>query len=136
MSEPIDTNAMRAMAARIQRIVGRLCSEGTHPRMSVPVQPDDEDMQIVEGVKALIAQADEIDRLRAEVDRADARAKARGDLLRKAVAALEPFYRAVFNDNGDMTISGCYPTYDEIERGYFVYRRIDAELGEKADATG
>lgn len=73
MTNPIDTAAMRELAERIQRIVGKLCSESRHPRMSVPVQADDEDMQIVEGVKALIAQADEIDRLRAEVRRLTAK---------------------------------------------------------------
>jgi hypothetical protein len=37
-------------------------------------------------------------------------------------AALKPMSGAVYNDNGDMTISGCHPTSDECVDAYWAER--------------
>lgn len=47
--------------------------------------------------------------------------------LKSAELALRPFYNAVFNDNGDITVDGPYD-YEEAVAGYFAYRKVDAAL--------
>lgn len=45
--------------------------------------------------------------------------------LEAAMAALKPFYDSVFNDNGDMTVTGPYP-HDDAVQGYWAYRRLQS----------
>ena len=45
------------------------------------------------------------------------------EAMKIAEKALHPFYAAVFNDNGDMTVSGGYP-YHEAIAGYHAYKRV------------
>jgi len=62
-----DIAKLRADAANGRIIVGRLCSELRVPKMSIPVEEDDEDQilcRVCEQVPALLA---EVEQLRAEV---------------------------------------------------------------------
>lgn len=45
------------------------------------------------------------------------------DALKSAEKALRPFFNAVFNDNGDMTVHGAY-RYHEAVAGYWAYKRV------------
>jgi len=49
------------------------------------------------------------------------------EAMKLAEKALHPFYAAVFNDNGDMTVSGGYP-YHEAIAGYHAYKRVRAMI--------
>jgi len=49
------------------------------------------------------------------------------EAMKIAEKALHPFYAAVFNDNGDMTVSGGYP-YHEAIAGYHAYKRVRAMI--------
>lgn len=49
-------------------------------------------------------------------------------LLEKAIEALRPLSDAVFNDNGDMSVSQPLPTYDECVKAYFVVKQIRIAL--------
>lgn len=55
-------------------------------------------------------------------------------LLEKAIEALRPLSDAVFNDNGDMSVSRPLPSYDECVKAYFVAKQIRNAL-EAAPAT-
>jgi len=46
-------------------------------------------------------------------------------------AALKPFAVAVYNDNGDMTVSAGAAKYDDYVRAYFAYRCAVTNQGEK-----
>ncbi len=45
------------------------------------------------------------------------------DALKSAEKVLRPFFNAVFNDNGDMTVHGGY-RYHEAVAGYWAYKRV------------
>lgn len=47
--------------------------------------------------------------------------------LKAAEKALRPFYDAVFNDNGDLTVTGFFE-HDEVVAGYFAYQKVEAAL--------
>lgn len=49
-------------------------------------------------------------------------------LLEKAIDALRPLSDAVFNDNGDMSVSQPLPTHDECVKAYFVTKQIRIAL--------
>jgi len=58
--------------------------------------------------------------------------------LKSAEKALRPFYDAVFNDNGDITVTGNYD-YDEAIAGYFAYKKVESALSTlapRADVAG
>lgn len=42
--------------------------------------------------------------------------------IAKLRQALKPFADQVYNDNGDMTVEGSYPKYEDIINAYFAYR--------------
>lgn len=79
---------------------------------------------------------------RAKVARRDAKltaAQEENARLREALniaeKALRPFYDAVFNDNGDITVEGPYD-YEEAIAGYFACKKIRAALSADKPAGG
>jgi hypothetical protein len=56
------------------------------------------------------------------------------EALEKADKALKPLSDAVFNDNGDMTVTAEMPTYDECVAAYFASRKARAALSEQGGA--
>ena len=64
---------------------------------------------------------------------------AEAELVRMRVActaadkALKPLSDAVFNDNGDMTVSAEMPSYDECIAAYFASRKVRAAIIERLE---
>lgn len=68
------------------------------------------------GESILADAAAEIEKLRAENERLTA-------VLEEAREALKPFHDAVYNDNGEMTVSGSF-NRKQVIAGYYAYRKI------------
>jgi len=51
-------------------------------------------------------------------------------LLEISEKALTPFSNAVFNDNGDMTVSPCHDSYESFIAAYFAKQKIHAAFKE------